>query len=358
LGLLVTLLPFLEAHMSNLLWVTALISSVAFSATPNYSRLVKELDKAEINAGKVQEQHDAMASSIKSTSDAVVNLEKEIGFKEQTLTSKKIFARARVGSLLGYSVPESISFLNVFDNMEDIEKRQVIVGKMLKQDIKDYNVLNAELNQLDVLKKILGDAKQKLEAQKEKLSYYIAELKGSIAQKRKLLEKIRNSEKGSKILAARSRLSAQKIIGIMSENKTKRYQGETDNILQKLVSPLKGNIISAFGKIWDATIRNWIYNKGVRVEAEYGKEVKSAAAGTVSYSGWIPGYGKVLIIKHVEGFFSVYGHLSRILLNRGAKVEKGVAVGYVGDTGSVDISSLYFELSTPTHNIDPSPLFY
>jgi len=343
--------------MSNLFWVTALISSAAFGSTLDYSKLVKELDKAEIKAGKVQEQYDVMASSIKSANDAVTNLEKEISFKEQELSSKKTFAKSRIGFLLKHSVPEKLDFLNIFDNVEETEKAQILLGKMLKQDVKDYNKLNTELSDLDELKKLLSEEKQKLESQSQKLSFYIKELRDSIGQKKKLLEKIQSSQAGSKILAERSRQSASKISGIMTSGKVNTTQNSVDNILKGLVAPLKGKIISAFGKVWDTATRNWVHNKGVRVESEYGKQVHSVDAGTVSYAGWIPGYGKVVIIKHNGGFFSVYGHLSKILLNRGVKIEKGIAVGLVGDTGTVELPSLYFELSTPTRNIDPTPLF-
>jgi septal ring factor EnvC (AmiA/AmiB activator) len=321
--------------------------------------LVRELDKAEIKAGRVQEQYDAMASSIKSANGAVTNLEKEIELKDQAISSKKVFARERIGYLLKYSVPENMDFLHAFDDVENSQRVQVLLSKMLKKDVKDYNDLNNDLKQLDELKRILAKEKQELEAQSKGLASYIVELKGTILQKKKLLERTKNSAKGAKALAERSKKSQKRISGIVSGTKFNDMKATMDDVIQKLVSaPLKGKIITAFGKVWDAATKNWAYNKGVSVEAEYGKEVKSASAGTVSYSGWIPGYGKVLIVKHDEGFFSVYGHLSKILLNKGAKVGQGVVIGYVGDTGSVDTPSLYFELSTPTRNIDPSSLFY
>jgi septal ring factor EnvC (AmiA/AmiB activator) len=344
--------------MSNLIWVTAIISSLTFASTPDYSKLVRELDRAEIKAGKAQEQYDSMASSIKSANGAVTNLEKEIELKGQAISSKKVFARERIGYLLKYSVPDNMDFLSAFDNVEETQRVKVLLAKMLKRDVQDYNDLNSDLNQLDELKKILAKEKQELEVQSKVLSSYIVELKATILQKKRLLEKIRNSQKGAKALAERSKKSASRISGIVSGAKFKDMKATMDEVIQKLVSaPLKGKVITAFGKVWDTTTKNWVYNKGVGIEAEYGKEVKSASAGIVSYSGWIPGYGKVLIVKHDEGFFSVYGHLSKILLNKGVKVGKGVIIGYVGDTGSVDMPSLYFELSTPTRNIDPSPLF-
>ena len=81
-------------------------------------------------------------------------------------------------------------------------------------------------------------------------------------------------------------------------------------------------------------------------------------AGSVSFSGWILGYGKVLILSHKNGFFSVYGHLSRAVFNTGDIVSKGAVIAYVGDTGSVESPSLYFELRQGRNNIDPTPLFY
>jgi septal ring factor EnvC (AmiA/AmiB activator) len=133
---------------------------------------------------------------------------------------------------------------------------------------------------------------------------------------------------------------------------------EYRKIFDNMIAPIKGKLISSFGRVWDQRIRNWTYNKGVTLACEYGKEVRAVDAGSVSFSGWILGYGRVLILSHKNDVFSVYAHLSRVVFNTGDIVSKGAVIAYTGDTGSVENPALYFELRQGRNNIDPRPLFY
>jgi murein DD-endopeptidase MepM/ murein hydrolase activator NlpD len=63
--------------------------------------------------------------------------------------------------------------------------------------------------------------------------------------------------------------------------------------------------------------------------------VYAANSGTVveSSDGWNGGYGNYIIIKHSNGSYSLYGHLSLRLVSIGDTVDKGELIGYVGNTG-------------------------
>jgi len=72
---------------------------------------------------------------------------------------------------------------------------------------------------------------------------------------------------------------------------------------------------------------------GVDYAAPTGTPVRAAADGVVVSAGWSGGYGKVVRMRHTRGLETLYGHLSRIDVKRGQRVEQGERIGAVGMTG-------------------------
>jgi murein DD-endopeptidase MepM/ murein hydrolase activator NlpD len=72
---------------------------------------------------------------------------------------------------------------------------------------------------------------------------------------------------------------------------------------------------------------------GVDFAAPTGTPVRAAADGVVIAAGWSGGYGRVVRLRHPRGMETLYGHLSRIDVKRGQRVEQGERIGSVGMTG-------------------------
>jgi septal ring factor EnvC (AmiA/AmiB activator) len=73
-------------------------------------------------------------------------------------------------------------------------------------------------------------------------------------------------------------------------------------------------------------------------------EIKSVYGGKVLYTGWIKGYGQVVIIDHGGGYYTLFAHLSTIIKEVDATVAAGDVVALVGDTGSLKGAGLYLEV--------------
>lgn len=102
--------------------------------------------------------------------------------------------------------------------------------------------------------------------------------------------------------------------------------------------PVNGVISSGFG------IRNGRRHDGVDIKAAKGTPIKAAAKGTVVYEGRLKGYGKLIILRHKDRFFTVYAHNSKNKVGKGQKVAKGDVVGYVGATGRATGPHVHFEI--------------
>ena len=115
--------------------------------------------------------------------------------------------------------------------------------------------------------------------------------------------------------------------------------------------PYRGIIVARYGV---DTYK--LANRGINILGNIGDKVLAADYGIVEYANDIRGFGKVIIIKHKNGFTTAYAHLSKIDVELGDIVNKGDYIGNIGDTGLVDKSELYFKISYRGRALDPIKL--
>jgi murein DD-endopeptidase MepM/ murein hydrolase activator NlpD len=87
----------------------------------------------------------------------------------------------------------------------------------------------------------------------------------------------------------------------------------------------------------------WKQHKGIDYAAPIGTRVRSVGNGVVEWAGPKGGYGNVVIIRHNGQYSTVYAHLSRIAVKRGARVEQNDTIGAVGQTGWATGPHLHYE---------------
>jgi len=135
-----------------------------------------------------------------------------------------------------------------------------------------------------------------------------------------------------------------------------QYYDENGFELKKnfMRSPLKTlNVTSRWGMRFHPIRRVRRHHAGVDYGAPQGTPVRSVSRGVVTFAGWQNGYGNFVCIKHEDGHESRYGHLSRILVRKGAWIAQGKTIGNVGMTGDATGPHLHFELLAGKKHIDP-----
>jgi murein DD-endopeptidase MepM/ murein hydrolase activator NlpD len=105
-----------------------------------------------------------------------------------------------------------------------------------------------------------------------------------------------------------------------------------------MIWPLKGRLTSVYG------YRRGRHHDGIDIAARMGKPIVAAANGTVIFSGWRSGYGRMVVIQHNRWLKTVYAHTSRNYLRRGEKVTQGQVIALVGSTGRSTGPHLHFEV--------------
>ena len=99
-------------------------------------------------------------------------------------------------------------------------------------------------------------------------------------------------------------------------------------------------------------------HKGVDVKVYIGDTIQSAWEGTVRVVKYEPkGYGNYIVVRHPNGFETIYGHLSKHLCKVGDKVTSGQPIGLGGNTGRSTGSHLHFETRIVGIDINPELIF-
>ena len=121
----------------------------------------------------------------------------------------------------------------------------------------------------------------------------------------------------------------------------------------KLAWPAQGELLVAFGRQEHPRYHTFTLNKGIDIGAPLGQEIAAVFEGIVLFADWFRGYGKMAIIDHGQGFFSLYAHTSELLVKVGDKVSPRQVIGRVGDTGSPEGPRLHFEIRQNGRPVDP-----
>ena len=98
-----------------------------------------------------------------------------------------------------------------------------------------------------------------------------------------------------------------------------------------------------------------LVSNGIHVRVAAGTPVGAVADGRVVHTGWLRGFGQIVILDHGEGHHTLSAHLAKVLVKRGDRVKRGQTVALSGDTESMNGPKLYFELREDGRPRDPLP---
>jgi murein DD-endopeptidase MepM/ murein hydrolase activator NlpD len=137
------------------------------------------------------------------------------------------------------------------------------------------------------------------------------------------------------------------------------YEGYLNKIIYNisytpLGFPFAGRITSTFGHRENPFGgSNVETHKGLDIKGPIGAPVKAMAKGTVEFAGLRGGFGNCIMLKHGNGFETLYGHLSKILVQVGQKIDIGQPIGQIGSTGRSTGPHLHYEVHKNGQQINP-----
>ena len=122
-------------------------------------------------------------------------------------------------------------------------------------------------------------------------------------------------------------------------------------------------ISSGFGWRTDPHYKTKKFHAGLDFSAPVGTPIYATGDGVIEKAiqrryNTKAGLGNFVKIKHVYGYQTLYGHMSKVVVRKGQKVKRGQIIGYVGNTGKSTAAHLHYEVVRNGKKVNPVDFFY
>ncbi|GEM_PF-76403 len=346
-------------------------------------RIRAELQKQETEAEKLKNKEKSVSGEIQNL-DRSIDLktrlvselgkelkteEKELGIivvqlkeAQSELERRKSVLSKRLRMVYERGILSPLEILLDSGSLPRLGLRLEYLGRVLAYDrdlVEKISVLEEEIvsNEQDQemrVKKISGRRK---EVDTEKRS-----LESTSAKKKQLLSSVRTEKSKREKAIKELKEQQQKLQVLLEKLEQERILAERsgprggsfiEKSAGKLPWPVKGNVITKFGTNYNSIYKTRIPSQGIDIQAKLGTTVKAVGTGTIEYADWWQTYGKMIIINHGGGYYTIYTHLNDLYVSIGSEVREGQDIGTVGKTGSLKGPYLHFELRQGKEALDP-----
>ncbi len=334
-----------------------------------YSTLIMKIKEVEKGIKYLKYRIKKNKKDLHNLNRRIVVLKKDIGkvsieLNNQKKRLKKEFREYYKYSKIGQYYKQGVwyDYMNSFiaEYMQDkiklyIQRRRYLKDKLdtlnayVKRKKKIIAKIQAQEKALRKKMKTLSVLTKKAQENKTEYLKDIKQLNLEQTRLQTILKQIIINEQRKKAQEAKKRLlSKKKNITIKPKEQIKSYTVKKEfNLLKhKIRPPVYGKIVDTFGQKYDTVFRVYTRNDGIDIKTKEGVCVRTIASGKVDYIGNLPVYGGVMIINHLNGYYSVYGGII-------SKVKKNSFVGANRCIGVVNGDRLHFELRRHSIALDP-----
>ncbi|MDH4199225.1 MAG: M23 family metallopeptidase [Spirochaetia bacterium] len=124
-------------------------------------------------------------------------------------------------------------------------------------------------------------------------------------------------------------------------------------VKSRFIWPVSGKITSGYGMRKHPFNSSMQFHTGIDIGANIGEKIHAAADGVVVYAGDGGTYGNMVILRHKDGYISVYAHASSVVISKGQFIKQGQEIARVGITGVTTGPHLHFEIKKFNNGINP-----
>lgn len=320
---------------------------------------VQHLDKEIDLRGKLVSR---LEKDLTREEEELVAITQRLGSTQQRLASRKEILRKRLRSVYERGLPGLLEVILSWDALPRLSLRLEYLSRVLAYDrkiVEDISRLKGDIEREGSEKeaKIRSIAGRKTEVGREKRS-----LESTSQEKKKLLSSVRNEKKKREKMIAELTQQEKNLQALIQKLEEERLRAEREGrgkagpiagLYGKLPWPVRGEVITRFGTNYDPVYKTRIPSQGVDIAAALGAPVKAVEAGKVEYADWWQAYGKMVIVNHGGGYYTVYAHLDDVTVAAGSQVAREQKIGTVGKTGSLLGPALHFELRRGKEALDP-----
>lgn len=284
-------------------------------------------------------QYNEVKTKLDETNAQIETGEKQLEETEASLKENRLHLQKRVRNIYMHGQVSYLDILFGAKDFSDFLTRMDLIKRILRYDYDLITKINNERN-------MIMETKKQLEADKketEKLFDEATNKKLALDRKKDDLDEMMDKLKYDKETSEK----AYQEIMTASANIARMLQNHSASSVVgtgQMILPLNGPTTSEFGWRTHPIYGNARFHSGIDIGGDYGLSIVAADTGTVSYAGWISGYGNTVIIDHGNGISTLYGHNQSLTVSVGQNVSQGDVIARCGSTGNSTGAHCHFEV--------------
>ncbi len=307
-----------------------------------------QYEKAIIENNKIKLQVRKSEEKIKKKNSEKKKLEIEIDQSKKNL--KQILR-------LLYKIGGNayLKFFIRINNLDQLFENYRLFISLIDYKSDEINKLKVNIRRLLEVKKELEGYHENLKNLQRQKELKLRDIRNLKQSKMALIRKINNDRDQHMRLLDELETEAAQLNKLIFGKPLKRRLGmiDLDQIKGKLNWPIKGKVVSFFGKKRSTKFDTYIINNGIKIQPGRSDQVKAIYPGEVVFAEYYKGYGNLIIIQHAKNLYTLYGHCEKMYKQKGDNVNEGEVISLAGDSGSTYGKSLYFEIRTQLKPQDP-----
>ena len=256
---------------------------------------------------------------------------------------------------------EANSFMDLLDRINMVEEINASDRRRIEQMRIVSDIVNAT-------QESLGKEKSALEQTREQLAVDEAALEEKRSESDGILHELEKKAEEFELLLEQSEVLQDDLMQEIAAKEKELKEAKYDEYLAKLalegqnppsdaswVSPVSGSTVtSPFGMRLHPVLGTYRMHNGIDMACAQGTPIYATRAGKVTVASYqAGGAGNYVSINHLDGFSSIYMHMTHYVVSPGQTVSQGQLIGYVGSTGLSTGPHLHFGISYAGTYVNP-----
>ncbi len=324
----------------------ASISTKIGSINENISRKENELKK-----------YDKRISTSKTK---IKNLSNDLNSLDRKLDDRTRYLNERIIALHKRRYGGNTFLLTSAADYQDLIRKSKYVSLLAHYDSTIIRKYSSDIKAIRAKKSELENINTKLQKTNDNIRKKKEELQIDRAEKDKLFAVIKSKRLAQENKIKELKESSRKLQDMVKKLKNKSIP---ESILGKgfkavkgnLPWPINGEVLVPYGDYNDPELKTTVFKNGIEIKSGSKDKAKAVAGGRVVYSNRFDDFGNLLIIDHGNGYHSLYGNLSEVVLKTGELLIAGMEIGTADKSNKLNVPALYFEIRHKGKPVDPIP---
>lgn len=335
--------------------------------------LVAEKSTIDQEISLISSKIEATNEEISAYSQLIADTQEELSAAEEELRLLSEAHRERIrvmeeeGKLTYWEVLfKASTFTDLLDRLNMIEEINAADRRRIEQMRIAADIVKATRMNLENEKTALEEVRVQLDADQEVLAEKSEQYYGVLYE---LEQKSREFE----ILLEESEILQEELMAEIAAKEKDLKEAKYDEYLARLAlqgdnppsnaswtTPVSGyRLTSAFGMRKHPVLKVTRMHNGIDMACPAGTPIYATRAGTVTRTAYqASGAGNYVSINHLDGFSSIYMHMTHYVVSQGQTVSQGQLIGYVGNTGISTGDHLHFGISYAGTYVNPLAYIY